>query len=157
MSCLWAGSKKSSSLPFAAFIVQKGLLPFDCRPASARLVQLFVVVVQRFPFLSFDSSVNGLTKGVPGRIHWRRSPSLEPNMGRIDEGSQRTHFFNSHDQFVGAFSDNRLWIRIAGPRFLCPRRLGTSTQAAHIPCKYNTSNDVFSRCKIVHKMAARKQ
>ena len=69
------------------------------------LMQLSEVTVQRFPFFSFTSFVYSLTKGVPVRIHQRRSPPLELNMFRINKGSPRTHFLSSQGQPADSFSD----------------------------------------------------
>ena len=92
------------------------------------------------------------TKGVPVRIHQWRSPALELNTLRIDEGAQRTHFFIPQGQSVGAFSDNRLWESLAELRFLHLDGFGASAQATLGPSMIpfatflvQTRDDAFSR------------
>ena len=54
------------------------------------------------------------------------------NMHRVDEGSQRTHFVSPQGQFVGTFSDERLWEGLAEMPFLHMDRLSASALATYI-------------------------
>ena len=113
--CLFDGpGHKNHPLSPLPLSLTKGPLPSDCRLASwlpPPGATPCVVVVTTLPMLVLRLLL----------YMARLPPSLELIVGRIDEGSQRTPFFSSQGQFVGVFSDNRLWIRIAAPRFLSPR------------------------------------
>ena len=71
---------------------------------SHRLVQILAVIIQCFPFLSFDSLVNGLTK----KTHQSASTSGGPQRWS-SESAPCTHFFGAQRQFFSSFSGDRLW------------------------------------------------
>ena len=70
MSFWWLGSKHFSSLSFATFMDHRALKTFVVTRLLRlhRLVQLFVIVVHRLPVPSFNSLVNGLTRGIPSTL-----------------------------------------------------------------------------------------
>ena len=96
ISSLRAGSSNSSLLSQAAFIAPRAFASLTLTRffGSCRLAKFSVMIVQLFPFVSFNSLDNGLTEGVPVRINWRRSPPLKLNMFCVSEGPLRAHFLS---------------------------------------------------------------
>ena len=115
---------------------QNFIIPVLCRFRCPKCLCFLTVARFLAPF-PFNVFVNGLTKRVPVRIHQRRSPPLELNMLRVDEGSQRTHTFSPRSQFVDALSVD--WKGLPELRLLHTHRLGTSAQATHIHSPYGFS------------------
>ena len=95
-------------------------LTFTQLLSSCHLAQFSVIVVQIFPFVSFDSFVDCLAESVSVCVNqWRSSP-LKFNVLCVDEAPLRAHLVSPQRQLVSSFSDGRLWKGLAELRLLHP-------------------------------------
>ena len=71
--------------------------------------KFFLLAIQGFPLLSFNSLVDRLAQGTPIRVDQRRTPPPPSNLRGVDDSASYTSFFCSPCHLARSFSDNCSW------------------------------------------------